>query len=343
MAKEVDISEALEICGFSTGTGQESRVMNILGTILKLQTDPPIPLSFGDIYEQVQREEPEAKLTKAWVHRVLKTLVDSQLIRIENPAAHRKKYIADVNTVMAGLEQLKADRITELEDRKLEIDKQMEEVTELDCGQLAQQLIMNVTGTHQKISSRIVKGVDELHRVLRYNMLDVAKKGDMIRATLLWVGPFLDPGPLERTQRFVEAAKKGAEIRYMMSTDIFKLEELTDQQYDMKAAIEFVKNLMMLKQQGLKFDVRIYDGPRTYFQVSFNRENMALIITEDPLTATWITRDFNPDLIDNAVKTFDKEWKKAKSLLEMTPKDFAAFGASPDGLITQIFSKDEQG
>jgi hypothetical protein len=171
----------------------------------------------------------------------------------------------------------------------------------------------------------------------------VAKKGDMIRATLLWVGPFLDPGPLERTQRFVEAAKKGAEIRYMMSTDIFKLEELTDQQYDMKAAIEFVKNLMMLKQQGLKFDVRIYDGPRTYFQVSFNRENMALIITEDPLTATWITRDFNPDLIDNAVKTFDKEWKKAKSLLEMTPKDFAAFGASPDGLITQIFSKDEQG
>ncbi|MFW9814165.1 MAG: hypothetical protein ACFFF9_17005 [Candidatus Thorarchaeota archaeon] len=343
MSKEIDISEALELIGFSTGTGQESRVMTLLGTILRIQTDPPIPLTFGEIYEQVQREEPETKLTKAWVHRVLKSLVNSQLIRIENPVAHRKRYIADVNTVMAGLEQLKTERITELELQKGEIDKQMEEITELDCGQLAQQLITNVTGTQQKISSRIVKGVEELHRVLRYNMLDVAKKGDTIRATMLWVGPFLDPGTVERTQRFLEAAKRGAEIRYMMSSDILRIEEFTELQFDIKIIMGFIQNLMELKQQGLKFDFRIYDGPRTYFQVSFNRENMTLIITEDPLTATWITRDFNPDLIDNAVKTFDKEWKRAKSILEMKPEDFIASGATPDGLITRAFSRDEQG
>jgi hypothetical protein len=244
---------------------------------------------------------------------------------------------------MAGFEQLKNERFTELEEQRGEIDKTMESLDQLDCGLLAQQLIRKVTGSHQKISSRIVKGVDELHRVLRYNMLDIAKKGDTIRATLLWVGPFLDPGVVERTQRFVEAAKRGAEIRYIMSSDIFRAEEFTDTQFDMKSVMSFVRNLLELKQKGLKIDFRIYGGPRTYFQVSFNRENMALIITESPMTATWITRDFNPDLIDNAVKTFDRDWKNAKSILEMTPEDFAAFGATPDGLITKAFFLDDKG
>lgn len=342
MPDSIEITKALEIFGFSAGTRKESRMMSLLGVILNLQTDPPIPLTFGEIYERVQKDEPEAGLTKAWIHRVIKSLVDSQLIRVENPTAHRKKYIADVNTVMAGLEQLKSERVNELEAQKGEIDKTLDVVNRLDCGQLAQQLIRNVTGAQQKISSRIVRGVDELHRVLRYNMLDVAEKGDTIRATLLWVGPFLDQSTVERTQRFLEAAKRGADIRYMMSTDIFKVEELSQVQFDMKTVMGFVQTLMTLKQQGLKFDFRIYDGPRTYFQVSLNEENMALVISEDPMTATWITRDFNPDLIANAVKTFDRDWKKARSLLEMTPQDFQAFGAAPDGLVSKIFIKEEE-
>ena len=215
MPDSIEITKALEIFGFSAGTRKESRMMSLLGVILNLQTDPPIPLTFGEIYERVQKDEPEAGLTKAWVHRVIKSLVDSQLIRVENPTAHRKKYIADVNTVMTGLEQLKSERVNELEAQKGEIDKTLDVVNRLDCGQLAQQLIRNVTGAQQKISSRIVRGVDELHRVLRYNMLDVAEKGDTIRATVLWLGPFIDQDALSRTMRFIEAARRGAEVRYI--------------------------------------------------------------------------------------------------------------------------------
>lgn len=342
MSKDIEISKALELCGFVTGDRQESRLMNLLSVILKLQTDPPIPLSFADIYDQLLKEESGSKLSKAWVHRVLKSLIETQLVRVESPTAHRKRYIADVNTVMSGLEQLKSERIRDLEGQSSEIKKTLTEVSNLDCGDLAQQFVKSVTGAQQKISSRIVRGVEELHRVLRYNMLDVAKKGDTIRATALSLGPFVE-GAMERTIKFIEAAKRGVDVRYLISTDIFRIEELApDVSFNMEDVMRLMRNLGELRKSGVKFDIRIYDGPRTYNQVSINNDNMALIIAENPVTATWITRDFNPDLIDNAVKAFDRDWKKSKSFLELTPKDLQTFGVEPGGLISKITSADKE-
>lgn len=343
MSEETNISKALELFGFLTGGRQESRLMNLLSVILKLQTDPPISLTFTEIYDQLRKDEPQSKLTKAWVHRVLKSLIEVQLVRIENPSAHRKRYIADVNTVMAGLEQLKSERISELETQKTEVEQILGEVAKLDCGVLAQQFVKTVTGAQQKISSRVVHGVDELHRVLKFNMLDVAKKGDTVRATVLWLGPFVDKDTVDRTTKFVEAAMRGADVRYLISKDVFRLEEMTNASFNIKDAMALLVQVREIRKKGAKFDIRVFDGPKTYNQVSLNKDNMALVIAEDPVTATWVTRDFNPDLIDNAVKAFDKDWKKAISFLEMTPEDMASFGAEPGGLISALAKdKDEQ-
>ena len=57
------------------------------------------------------------------------------------------------------------------------------------------------------------------------------------------------------------------------------------------------------------------------------------------MTATWITRKFNPDLIDNAVASFDKAWKHSKSIMELTPKDYEALGAGHGGLIREMLSR----
>ncbi len=342
MSLDNRISKALELCGFISEDRQKSRSMSLLSIILKLQKDPPIPLTFSEIYNRFQKEDSDNKLTKAWIHRVLRSLLDAQLVRVENPSAHRKRYIADVNTVMAGLEQLKSQRIHELETQKNGIDRTIAEVASLDCGDIAQAFIKNLTGTRQKISSRIVRGVDELHRVLKFNMLDVAKKGDIIRATALWLGPFVE-GAVNRTMRFIEVAQRGVDVRYMLSTQVFQIEELAPHvTINMDQAREVIHHLHMLRKSGVKFDIRIYEGPKTYNQVSINNDNMALIIAEDPVTATWITRDFNPDLIDNAVKAFDRDWRKAKSFLEMTPKDLQMFGVEPGGLISKLTSRDNK-
>ena len=339
MPIDEELTEALELCGFV----KESRLMNMLAVILRLQEFPPIPLTFAEIYEQFLKEEPSTKLTKAWVHRVLKSLVDSQLIRVENPKSHRKRYIADVNTIVTGLERLKSTKVVDLETRGKEIDEELTKVTALDCGYLSKELVEAVTGRQEELSSRIVRGVEELHRVLRYNMLDNAGRGDIIRATALWMGPFIDNDAVTRTMRFAKAAERGADIKYLISTDFFNLERDKGVRFQLKEGLQMLEDLGELRNRGKKFDIRLYAGPNTYNQISFNRESMALVITENPITATWISRRFNPDLIDNAVKTFDKDWKMSESFFDLTVEDILKrIGVAPEELIRLLMSNEEE-
>ncbi|MGY5860571.1 MAG: hypothetical protein RTU63_14475 [Candidatus Thorarchaeota archaeon] len=315
--------------------------MSILEIILKLQSDPPLALEFAEIYDQLLKDNPSTKLTKAWVHRVLKMLTEAKLVRLDNPSAHRKKYVADVNTLMAGFEEIKNTKIEDLETKQLDIEKEIAELSALDCGYLSKEYVKGVTGRSEDVSSRIVRGVEELHRVLRFNMLEKAGEGDIIRATLLWAGPWMNESIKARIQRFFDAAENGADVRYLISTDILQAEEDAGFQQSLQSLMGMVQVVHDLKDRGKMFDGRFYAGPKTYNQVSFNNESMALIIAENPVTATWITREFNPDLIDNAVESFDKDWDESKSIIDFTPKDFEAFGVGPEGLIRKVLSTDE--
>lgn len=336
MPVEKRLAEMLELCGFGPRAGQEPRLVSVLMSILRLQEDPPIALEFKEIYEQIQKDDPSSNLTTTWVHRLLKRLVDSQLVRLESPDSRRKRYIADVNTVMAGLERIKSAKLQSIESEMAGLRGEAEKVSSMDCKVLAQQFVEGIMGREQKISSRIVRGKEELHRVVRYNMLDLAGEGDVIRATVLWLGPFIDEETKSRTDRFVNAARKGTEVRYMVSTDIFKMEHTFSQKLDFDSLVEFTEGLRHLRGQGVDFDVRLYQGQKTYNQISFNRDSMVLIIAEDPVTATWITRDFNPDLIDNAVLSFDKAWESGKSFLDLTLDEVMAFGVAPGGPISRL-------
>ncbi|MHA1480779.1 MAG: hypothetical protein ACTSQZ_05105 [Candidatus Thorarchaeota archaeon] len=227
-----------------------------------------------------------------------------------------------------------------LEIRREVIIEELTKINALDCEHLSKELIKAVTGRQEEVSSRILRGVDELHRVLRYNMLDVAGEGDIIRATVLWLEPFVDDSIISRTTRFAEAAERGADVRYLLTTDIFNVDQ--DKRLGLEETFGLLKLIDDMRKRGKKFDFRLYAGPNTYNQISFNRESMALVITENPMTATWITRRFNPDLIDNAVKTFDKDWKSGKSTFDLTPKDFEAFGVAPEALIRSLMLNEEE-
>lgn len=336
MAVSNELKEALQMCGFVSGEKQESRLLNVLNVILRIQTDPPRALAFSEIYEQIEKEDPKTHLTKTWVHKVLKALIEIQMIRIDNPAAHRKRYIADINTIMGGMEQLKSRKVERLEDQLREIQDQLARVNALDCSTLAHEFVRCVTGKHQEISSRVVRGVEELHRILKYNMLDVAKRGDIIRATLLWLEPFMDGNAGNRMMNFIKAAERGADVRYLVTVDVLRLDEGAGFMSDAKGRLALIQYITELRKKGIKFDVRFYQGTKTYNHVSFNTDSMALVISENPLTATWITRQFNPDLIDNAVKSFDRNWKSAKSFFELASGDAAALGMVPDGMLGKL-------
>jgi hypothetical protein len=173
-------------------------------------------------------------------------------------------------------------------------------------------------------------------------MLEKAGEGDIIRATLLWIGPFMDDAIDKRMERFFDAAENGAEIRYLVSTEIFNLGKKEDISGLFQKLMTLMQKLQELRSRGKKFGVKLYAGPKTYNQVSFNTESMALVIAENPVTATWVTRQFNPDLIDNAVKSFDQDWKNGKAPEELTQKDYEMFGVEPEELIRKVIDSDSK-
>ena len=327
MIDDESLIDALTALAFNVGTDQESRSVTVLRTILKVQGDPPIPRTFAEIYESVVNENPDSKLSKAWVHRVLKPLIEAKLVRVEGQSTRRKRYVADVNTLMTGLEQLKTYRLEEIDRQIADLQTNLDKITKLDCGVLAQQLVSALTGKMQTPTTRIVRGVEELDRVLKYNVTSVAKKGDIIRATVLWLTPLLKGGE-DRMMKFIDAANNGAEVRYLVTLDILSAQQMLDRDMDPDKMGGIIQGIFKMREAGLKFDVRVFPGVRTYSQVSLNNQSTALVITENPLTATWLTREFNPDLIDNAVTSFDEHWESAISVFDLTAEDFAKFGAA---------------
>jgi hypothetical protein len=327
MIEDKILVDALTLLGFKVGAEQESRSVTVLRAILEVQGNPPVPRAFAEIYESVVKENLDGKLSKAWVHRVLKPLIETKLVRVEGQSARRKRYVADVNTLMTGLEQLKTNRIGEIDTQIADLQTNLDNITRLDCGVLAQQLVSALTGKAQTPTTRIVRGVDELDRVLKYNITSVAKKGDIIRATVLWLTPLLKGGE-DRMMKFIDAANNGADVRYLVTIDILGAQQMVDRDMDQGKMKGIVQGIYKMREAGLKFDVRVFPGVRTYSQVSLNDQSTALVITENPLTATWLTREFNPDLIDNAVTSFDKHWESAISLFELGAEDFEKFGAA---------------
>ena len=325
------VHESLKRLGVKPGDEQESSLLGLLRVVLKTCKSPPKPLSLTEIFEAMKKEKPKKEFTKTWVRRTLNQLIDMQLVQIENEVAYRKQYITDVNIIMGGLEELKSRITSKTKQEISDLHEELERISEIQCAILAQELVKGLTGKSQLITSRIVKDLDEFQRVLKYNIHDISKKGDVIRATMGWIQPFMKGDRVERTQKFFEAARRGVDVRYLITGDVMQV--APSKGLDMDDTISMLQTISELHEQKLKFDVRIYKGPPNYTFISLNNENMLLVVSKDPLRATWTTRSFNPDLIDNAIDSFDKHWADSFSLLELSMEDMISMGAQQDGLI----------
>lgn len=320
MELERETTEKLNLLGLKTGTDSESRSVTLLRTMLRLQSETKEPMEFAEIYDAMVQEE-GMKLSKTWIHRLLKGLTDSELVRIEGDRTYRKRFIADITTLARGLEHLRTQRVEEVHSEVQQLEDEAQRVKEIDCGQLAQEIIVTITGREEVPRARFIQGMEELDRVLRYEITDIAQEGDVIRATVMHGRAFLEGG-IQRTYKFVRAAKRGAEIRYMFRPEFFAMGEELVEKMGQEGIALFIDEMIRMGAEGIQFLVRVSREPKTYNQVALNAEKLALIITEEPLNATLVTREFNPDLVQSAIENFDTAWNRAFSVSEFSKEQF---------------------
>jgi len=329
---------ALKSLGFIVGSSVDSRTLNLLGTVLRIQEDPPVPLSFNKIYESMMNDNPGSTLTKAWVQRVLKSLVDNNLVRVESEHAYRKMYLADVSTVMAGLEKIKSETIQNLNSQRSVLTQQLDFVTSMECGSLAEKLVEGLTGDRPKLSSRFIKGMDEFYRVTNSTIFEPAKEEDIIRCSVMTFAPYLQ-GAIERVDRIFVAAARGVEVRYSLTIKSLIQDGSIRSEITPEALAGTIATFIGCRKEGLPVDIRFNDGPKNTYQfMSLNNDSMAFMISDNPMTAAWITRTFNPDLIDNAITNFDSQWEKSTSLMDISPEYLKKTGISPDSYIAKTLA-----
>ncbi|MDF1538551.1 MAG: hypothetical protein P1Q69_06580 [Candidatus Thorarchaeota archaeon] len=330
------LSEILGILGLKIGKGQESRMLTVLRAVLDTTEELEDAVTFGKIYENLQREG-DFKASKAWVHRILKSLVDVDIIRLESGDAIRRRYIGNVETVVGGLEKLKGDIEEEFISQIDHLTKQKSEVSSIDCSSVGQDLVEALTGKPQKLSSRFITGVDELHRVLHDHIHTPAKKGNIIRTTMSWGGPWVK-SPRERLGKYIESARKGVDVRWLVDAQVLLSDGVTKNFTADDVAGYFVE-FAKLEAEGYKFDVRVISGGMAYNQSSLNDEALTLIITEDPPTAIYVTRNFNKDLIDTVIRSFDTLWSKAVSIMKAKPEELQKMGFLESPFMASVLKK----
>ncbi|MFW9920204.1 MAG: hypothetical protein ACFFED_11425 [Candidatus Thorarchaeota archaeon] len=312
----------LEQLGFLSQNGMDSKTTNLLQAILQAQRNEGSDSTFSVVYETYTELEGGKPKSKPYVHRLLNALIDIHVIRVEGLEGRKRKYLCDINTLASGLSFLKEQRLSDLAKEKEKVNERTQEIESIDANELATQLYERLTGEKKTPTSRFLKGLDEFQRVTNETIYHVAKVGDIIRTSVTGIErfssePFVNDFA-SRVQRVIVAASKGVDVRYSIPpVDLGNISQLWKSEEGVQFFADLSELIVKDEGEGPGFHFRFNSaGQKSHQFVSLNNDIVTLWISEYPPTAAWITREFNADLIDHIINTFDEQWKQASSVRE---------------------------
>lgn len=306
------LTSTLKSLGLQLDSVQAPVMLPLLKAIVESKRDYETPLASSEVWRLLGRFEPGKKLPKAASKKALRTLVEVGLVEAKASGTRRKGYFASASTVENGLRKFAKRVKSEIIQEISLVDSERKAVSNIDCGVLAQGLVEELTGHRHRISSRLITGAEDITRAVGYNMGDVAHKGDVIRVTVVSPSPFLDEQE-ELIDEIARAAHNGAEVRCLVQA---RLEKALFNAAALRHSAKRAGGPKSREEQEYGMEVMAYDGPNPYHAATYGNQCMALVVSEDPVTVTWITRDFNPDIIDQSISVFDDLWQNARSMTE---------------------------
>ncbi|MFW9807020.1 MAG: hypothetical protein ACFFFK_09865 [Candidatus Thorarchaeota archaeon] len=303
MTTEIRHEEVLDLIGVDTSR----KDMIILGAILKAQRSPSDFIDFETLREQLAIDEGSRKGKDPLIYRTLSTLEKDGFLKIDK-GSQKHGYCSNIAMLEKALSKIIAKNVEDLEKELKEIDAEIETISEMSSDRLASGVIEISTGRKTKKSMEkpiFAQGWDNILKLLDDKIYGNIKRGDIVRIKLEWLSDidYLKPKRAMNIQRLLN---KGIEIRAL---DHDRGEQAF--RNDMKELLE--------KMQGSGGNIAYRVFPRdsaTYQFIGKNSEGIVLVVSEHPLSATWMPRSGNVELVDTAIDSFDKDFKKGIDLLE---------------------------
>ncbi len=313
----------LKRLGLQIDNGREPRSFALLRAILKRSSNGRTMLTFNQIYKAFLAEIPSKKFSKPWVHKLLQELIDQGFVTIENPNAYRKNYLVNVNTIMTALGELREKAIDKVEQEFKRLEEEYRALKSIDVEHTAKELVRALGGGEQQLISGSIRGAKELHRIVAATIYSKARKGDVIRASMLRMTPF-GSGVYERTNRIFELVESGVVVKYLLNLKIIREDMLQIDSMRKQLDDTFAKTQEYVRHMP-NFDVRFFSEEEFNFEfISLNMSFIVFVLSQSPVLGAWMIYDFNVDLINNAIRSFDEIWESAISITDIELQEVLA-------------------
>ncbi|MHA1943606.1 MAG: hypothetical protein ACW96M_04330 [Candidatus Thorarchaeota archaeon] len=300
MAIELRHEEVLYIIGLD----KTKKDMIVLGALLKAQKEPYDFIDFETLREQLTIDEGSRKGKDSLIYRSLSSLEKEGFLKIDK-SGHKHGYNSNIALIENALEKIVLKNTKTLNRDLKSVDSDVETLSDMNSDAMASSVI-NLAAGKTKIEKPVfVQGWDNIVKMVGDKVYKGLTKGDVVRISLEWLSQtdYMNPSGLMNAEKIME---KGVEFR---SLDHDRGEK------------EFRKNIqgfvVKLRENGRNVGYRIL--PRkdaTYQFIARNTEGIVLVVSESPLSATWVPRNSNPELVDNAIDSFDYDYELGLDLLD---------------------------
>ncbi len=278
--------------------------MIILGAILKSQSGPTSYVDFETIRAQLEIDEGGRKGKDSLVYRSLSWLEKAGFIKVDR-SEHKHGYNSDVGLIHRVFRKAMKEAAQEIKSEIRDLDSEIEVLTKMNSEDLGEEMISLAAGKHKIEKPVFAVGCEDVFQLIDDKVYSYLEKGDIVRFSLEW---------LNRSDMITPVRVEG--IGYLLENGII-FQGLEHNRIDKEQQDLLKKFTLFFREQGYQPGFRIYERKdATYQFVGRGDEGIVLIVSESPISATWIPRSSNPELVDNAIETFDADYDAGIDIAE---------------------------
>ncbi|MGY5852957.1 MAG: hypothetical protein RTU92_05260 [Candidatus Thorarchaeota archaeon] len=300
------INEQLEMLGVTL----TSRDMLVVKAILQAQSGSSELVSFDQLYNQIG-DTSDRDLTKTWVYQCLSNLEENGFIVIDSITRPRR-YMATTETITEGLNRARQAKHIAIVNDIEQIDKRIEFLNELDIMTAASNFHDALLGRDRAEVLKAAETTEEVRKMIIEYLCANSKENDTLR--IIDRPGRLDEGGFQSgttEQAIIEIAGRGGKVQVILLVT----KDLTAEFQNMSDYLSNIEGpvLQALMSGQIQSRVVVRDE-NTYRMLTLNDEKMVLILTDlsFPDKASFITKEENPLLIDDALRVFDDLWQSGK-------------------------------
>ena len=300
MTTELQYEQVFEIIGLD----RTRKDMIVLGALLKAQKHPSDFIDFETIREQLTSDEGARKGKDPLIYRSLSTLEKEGFVKIDKEG-HKHGYSSSISIIEKALEGMVIRSVKTLEKELKQLDSEVAALSDMSSDAMATGLINQAAGKKKIEKPDFAQGWENILKLLDDKVYKDLKKGAVIRITLEWLSQhdFMNPKRLEGVD---SRALKGIEFR-----------SIDHDRGEKKLRDMYRKRIAAWREMGGKVGYRVFPRKSSTYQfMARNTEGIVLVVSESPLSVTWIPRSANAELVDSAIDAFDRDYENGTDILD---------------------------